>query len=147
MSMVDIYSKKKRSWLMSRVKSKGSVIEVKMAKGFQGAGLHFESHCGDVFGRPDFVFRREHIAVFCDSEFWHGYRMGPRSLSKYSPFWRKKIAYNKRRDRLVNRQLAKLGWTVVRFWGKDIMRNQQACVAEVVSLVNRVQLCVPHDRV
>jgi len=117
---------------MSRVRAEGTKIELAIEMELRGAGVPYESHPKDIVGRPDFVIRRKKIAVFCDSEFWHGYRMGPKSISKLPPFWRVKISSNRARDRVVNRYLRSRGWTVLRFWAKDIERRPASCVSTIL---------------
>lgn len=121
---------------MARIRSKNTLIERTMAKELLDAGLVFESHCRDLPGTPDFVFRESKVAVFCDSEFWHGYRMGPKALSKYSHFWREKLDRNRKKDRLVNRELGKLGWKVIRLWGREITRDPTTCVSRIAHSVS-----------
>lgn len=122
---------------MSRIRSKNTLIERVLAKELLDSGLEFETHCRDLPGTPDFVFRQPKVAVFCDSEFWHGYRRGPKRLLQYPLFWREKIAANKRRDASVNEKLARRGWTVVRLWGKSIEHNPKDCLELVTEAVRR----------
>jgi DNA mismatch endonuclease (patch repair protein) len=86
-----------------------------------------------MLGRPDFVFRRAKVAVFCDSHFWHGFnwKIKKRELLRNRAFWVAKISANIRRDRLVNRRLRKNGWNVVRFWEHQILRSPERCAAKV----------------
>jgi DNA mismatch endonuclease, patch repair protein len=135
--MADRLSKEQRSRLMARIKSKDTLIERIMAKEMLDAGLVFESYCRDLPGTPDFAFRRQKVAVFCDSEFWHGYRRGPKRLSRYPSFWQEKIAANKRRDSSVNGKLARRGWTVVRLWGRHIQRDPKECLELVAEAIRK----------
>lgn len=86
-----------------------------------------------MFGKPDIVFISKKIAVFCDSEFWHGYDWENRKhdFKKNQDFWIPKIERNIQRDCEVNEHLQADGWLVLRFWGKDIKKNLTACADEV----------------
>src|SRR2546425_975723 len=108
--MTDIYSKKKRSWIMSRIRSSGSRMEFETENLLREARLAYEAQPRDVFGKPDFAIRSQKVAIFCDSDFWHGRGIGPEKLVNMTPFWRNKILDNKRRDRLVNGKLKAEGW-------------------------------------
>ena len=86
-------------------------------------------------GKPDIVLTKYKIAIFCDSEFFHGKDweiLKPRiERGSNSDYWLKKISNNRRRDDEVNKQLLFRGWTVIRFWGKDIQKNLDECVRVV----------------
>ena len=61
-----------RSENMRRIKAKDTKIERILAKAMWKEGLRYRKNCKDVFGKPDFCFKSKKIAIFCDSEFWHG---------------------------------------------------------------------------
>jgi len=89
-----------------------------------------------ILGKPDFVIVNRRIAIFCDSEFWHGYRWGARRRLEHKsnqPYWFSKIERNRARDRLVNRKLRNAGWTVIRFWEREILRAPERCAAQVLA--------------
>jgi DNA mismatch endonuclease, patch repair protein len=130
--LTDIYGRKKRSWIMSRVRSEGSKIERIIEAELRKASVNYTAHPAGVFGRPDFIIKDNKIAIFCDSDFWHGYRAGRKRLSQYPPFWREKIAKNKVRDIRVNRILSKEGWSILRFWGHQIQRHPDRCVSVIL---------------
>jgi DNA mismatch endonuclease (patch repair protein) len=120
---------------MQRVRSSGSAIELALGKALWGAGLRYRKQYR-IYGRPDFVLVRPRIAIFCDSEFWHGYRWGNRRRREHKSnqaYWFAKIERNRERDRLVNRTLRSSGWRVLRFWEHEITRDPQLCVAKVIA--------------
>ncbi len=79
-------------------------------------------------GKPDFVFVEEGVAVFVDGCFWH-FCPKHRTMPKTNrAFWKHKLETNRKRDALVNRQLRKSGWKVIRIWEHDLSRNPQRCV-------------------
>lgn len=122
---------------MSRVRSSGSVIERRLGTALWAAGLRYRKQYR-VFGRPDFALVSKRVAIFCDSEFWHGYRWGERRRQEHKSnqaYWFAKIERNRTRDRLVNRRLRSEGWTVVRFWERDIKKDVAGCVERVRSVL------------
>lgn len=123
---------------MSRVRSTGSEIETILGKALWSAGVRYRRQY-PVFGKPDFVIVSRRIAIFCDSEFWHGYRWGIRRRSEHKTnqsYWFPKIERNRARDRLVNRRLRKEGWIVSRFWEREIRRDPHNCAAKVLALTS-----------
>lgn len=117
------------SYNMSRIKNKDTGIEVHLRKALWVRGLRYRKNTNYVFGKPDIVFISKKIAVFCDSEFWHGYDWENRrnDFKKNQDFWIPKIERNIRRDCEVNEYLQAAGWLVLRFWGRDIRKNVSAC--------------------
>ena len=126
--MADVFSRKKRSWIMSRIRSKNTSIDVRMREMLSEAGARFEMY-PDLFGSPDFQVGNN-VLVFCDGDFWHGYRYAEkkRSAKKY---WREKIEGNMRRDRKVSRRLRRDGWAVLRIWEHDIKKNPDKCMRKI----------------
>ena len=121
---------------MAAIRSSGNRdTELKLATLFRKYGISGWRRHQPVYGKPDFVFRRQKIAVFVDGCFWHGcpkcYRR-PRSNKK---FWDAKIARNKTRDRRVNRELRKFVWRVVRIWEHDLAWRSAACVRKIQAML------------
>lgn len=123
---------------MQAVRSSGSIIEIMLGKALWRKGLRYRKNDKSVFGRPDFTLKKYKIAIFADSEFWHGKDWDIRKNEHKSniEFWHKKIGQNMERDRKVNEQLAREGWIVLRFWGKEIEKNLPACVERVINALN-----------
>ncbi|NCX96210.1 MAG: very short patch repair endonuclease, partial [Chitinophagia bacterium] len=115
---------------MQAVKSKGSKIENCLLKALFSSGLRYRRNDQSVFGKPDVSVKKYKIAVFVDSEFWHGKNWEERKNDHKSniDFWHKKIQRNMERDKEVNAYLLNLGWTVLRFWGNEIKHDLQKCV-------------------
>lgn len=119
---------------MSRIKSSGSKIEMKMGKALWEKGFRYRKQYRKLPGRPDFVLVKHKLAIFCDSAFWHGYRKMSTKLHNFKSnrdFWIPKIKKNIKRDKLVNGELKKRGWKVVRFWDFEIENNLGKCVKKV----------------
>ena len=126
--MTDIFTPEKRSWVMSRIRSKNTGIERRMCSLFRKNGLHYRRH-PKVFGSPDFIVEKL-VLVFCDGDFWHGYQYAKKKKPP-KKFWRDKIERNMSRDRAVTRRLRADGWTVVRIWEHDINGNPEKCIRKV----------------
>lgn len=130
---MDILTKEQRRKNMQAVKSKGSKIETILGKSLWAAGLRYRKNDKTVFGKPDFTFKKYKVAVFCDSEFWHGKNWNKTKHDHKSniDFWHKKISGNIERDRTVNKKLKADGWKILRFWGQDIERNSLLCIRKI----------------
>jgi DNA mismatch endonuclease Vsr len=118
---------------MSRVRSTGSVIERQLGAALWKAGFRYRKQY-KIFGKPDYVLVSARIAIFVDSEFWHGYRWGKRAKEAFKSnqsYWHAKIERNRARDRKVNKKLKREGWIVIRFWEHDITSKLEDCVARV----------------
>ena len=117
------------SYNMQQVKNKDSKIEVLLRKELWSRGLRYRKNVNRIYGKPDIVFIGKKIAVFCDSEFWHGYNWEERKkdFKSHQEFWIPKIERNMERDAEVTAKLESEGWTVLRFWGNEIKKNVSAC--------------------
>lgn len=117
-----------------KIKNKNTSIEIALAKAMWSKGLRYRKHCKDVFGKPDFCFKGKKIAIFCDSEFWHGYNylVKKERFKTNVDFWETKIKRNIERDKEVNQKLRNEGWVVLRFWGNDIKKNIDVCLDLII---------------
>ena len=117
------------SYNMRQVKNKDSVIELALRKELWNRGLRYRKNVNSVYGKPDIAFIGKKIAVFCDSEFWHGYNWKERKkdFKSHQEFWIPKIERNMERDAEVTVKLESEGWTVLRFWGNEIKKNTAYC--------------------
>ncbi len=118
------------SYNMRMVKSKNSDIEQILRKKLWMRGIRYRKNVRKIYGNPDIVFIGLKIAVFCDSEFWHGYDWENRKndFKSNQDFWIPKIERNIERDKEVNSRLNSEGWVVLRFWGKEIKKETDKCV-------------------
>lgn len=133
--MPDVFSKKKRSWVMSRIHSKDTKIELVLAKALRKAGIHYKRH-PKVLGTPDFLISSgsRKILVFVDGDFWHGWHYKKRK-PRLSPFWRKKIEKNMSRDIRQRRLLRRMGWMVARIWEHQLTANPEECAMRVSAVL------------
>ena len=125
------------SYNMQQVKNKDSKIEVLLRKELWNRGLRYRKNVTRIFGKPDIAFIGKKIAVFCDSEFWHGYNWEERKkdFKSHQEFWIPKIERNMERDKEVNEKLTSEGWIVLRFWGKEIKKNTVQCADQIEKVV------------
>jgi len=108
--------------IMSAVKSKNTKPEIKLRRELWSRGLRFRVNYKKLFGKPDIVFTKAKIVIFCDGDFWHGHNWAIRGLpslnaelEKYNKYWSLKILTNIERDKKVTFKLEKDGWIVLRF--------------------------------
>jgi DNA mismatch endonuclease (patch repair protein) len=121
--MTDIFTKSKRSKIMSLIRGKGNKdTELAMIDLFRNNKIIGWRRSQSLFGRPDFVFKKKQVAVFVDGCFWHGCYYHGNMPKSNQAFWKNKIEANKKRDRLVTRTLRKQGWKVIRIWEHQLKK-------------------------
>jgi DNA mismatch endonuclease (patch repair protein) len=130
---MDVLTKEQRRKNMKAIKSKGTKIEELLGKALWTRGLRYRRNNKNVFGKPDFTFQKHKIAIFCDSEYFHGkdWEIKKHRIKTNTEFWQEKIERNIERDKDVNEYLLKNGWQVIRFWGEDIKKNLDICVLKI----------------
>lgn len=127
--MSDNHTPEQRKKNMQAIRCKDTSIELLLRKELWGRGLRYRKNVRTLPGKPDIVFLRKKVAIFCDSEFWHGYDWETRKsqIKTNREYWIPKIERNIEHDKEVNFALEELGWKVLRFWGKDIQNNLSKC--------------------
>lgn len=127
---MDVLTKEQRSKNMKAIKNKDTKIEVILRKALWQKGYRYRKNCKDVYGKPDIVFKKQRVAIFCDSKFWHGYdwESQKKRIGTNSEFWINKIGRNIERDKKVNRTLKSQNWTVLRFWDDEIKKDINHCI-------------------
>ena len=132
---MDVLNAEQRHKCMSHIKSKDTSIEVSLRRALWKKGYRYRKNYSALPGKPDIVLTKYRIAIFCDGELFHGKNweiLKPRLLKGNNPdFWVKKIERNMKRDDENDKKLLFLGWTVIHFWGNDILRNTDQCVKVV----------------
>lgn len=123
--MTDIFTPKKRSWIMSRIRGKNTRIDMTMKRILSEVGCKYVMY-PKMYGNPDFVLKKEKITIFCDGDFWHGYKYHEKKKPA-KKFWRNKIEENMSRDRRITRKLRRGGWSVLRFWEHEIEKLPNVC--------------------
>jgi len=115
--MADWLSREQRSRNMSRIKSKGNkTTEYAFIRLLREAGISGWRRHLALPGKPDFVFRSQRLAVFCDGCFWHGCPRCYRLPEDNRAYWRSKVISNRNRDRRNARELRSRNWRVLRIW-------------------------------
>lgn len=128
------------SYNMRRVRNKDSVIELLLRKELWKRNLRYRIHVKKIYGNPDIVFANKKIAIFVDSEFWHGndWENKKKDFKTNREFWIPKIEKNIKRDVEVTKKLQHDGWLVLRFWGKEIKNNVMVCADKIENLVRAI---------
>lgn len=113
--------------------------EVALRRALWALGFRYRKHVRHLPGCPDLAFRKARVAVFCDGDFWHGRNWNARrrklKAGANAPYWVAKIHANRMRDRRVTNALRSQGWTVVRLWETDILRDPHAAAQFVVAAI------------
>lgn len=130
---MDCYAPEIRRKTMQAIGQKDTSIEVVLRKELWKRGLRYRKNCRDLPGKPDIVFRGAKVAVFCDSEFWHGYKWEENNakIGTNRDYWIKKIERTMERDNENDEALKILGYSVLHFWGKEITKDPSRC-ADVI---------------
>jgi DNA mismatch endonuclease (patch repair protein) len=128
------YTTKKRSKIMSKIRGKNTKPELLFRKALWKEGVRYRVDSKKLPGKPDVSIQKYKLAIFIDGEFWHGYNWDERKdkIKSNRGFWVPKIERNMQRDREVNRQLNTMGYTVFRFWEKEIKSELNKCINDVL---------------
>ena len=123
---------------MQAVKNKDSEIERILRHELWTRGYRYRKNVASVYGHPDIAFLKKKVAVFCDSEFWHGYDWEHKqeAIKSNRDFWIHKIERNIKRDIDVTNHLRAEGWIVLRFWGKEIKKDSSACADIIINALS-----------
>ena len=126
---MDNHTPEQRKKNMQAIRNKDSKIEVLLRKELWSRKLRYRKNVKTVFGHPDIAFIEKKVAVFVDSEFWHGFNWEEhkKDFKSNRKFWIPKIEHNMQRDSEVNIALSEQGWKVLRFWGQEIINNVSGC--------------------
>ena len=134
---MDKLTPEQRKKNMRAVKNKDSAIELMLRKELWSRGLRYRKNCLRIIGKPDIAFIRKRVAVFCDSEFWHGFDWSRKKeeIKSNRDFWIPKIERNIQRDIEVTQALTSDGWIVLRFWGNQIKKQLSDCADQIEKAV------------
>lgn len=130
--MTDIFSKKKRSEVMSRVRAKETDLEIKFRKALWKEGFRYRKNVRKYFGTPDIMLKKYKTVIFIDSCFWHGCKKHGTWPKTRKYFWKKKIERNVERDREVSKYYRKIGWRIVRIWEHEIKKDADAIIGKTI---------------
>lgn len=142
--MTDVLTKSQRRKNMQNIRSKDTKIEILLRKALWHRGIRYRKNYSKIPGKPDIAITKYKIAVFCDSEFFHGKdwdALKPRLLKGNNPeFWIDKIGKNRKHDQEINHILMAMGWTVIRFWERDITKHLDECIRTVEEAILNVMV-------
>ena len=139
--MADDLTPEQRRRNMQAIKSKDTTIELALRKALWGKGIRYRKNCKTLIGKPDIAITKYKIAVFCDSEYWHGFDWENRNqkIKSDREYWIPKTERNMARDQEVNAALEQEGWTVIRFWERQIRKELDRCVDEILTAIKEKQ--------
>ncbi|ALM08388.1 endonuclease [Sediminicola sp. YIK13] len=129
------YTTPERSKMMAKIRGKNTKPELQFRKALWAAGFRYRVDYKKLIGKPDIVLKKYKTVIFIDGEFWHGYNWEERKykIKTNREFWIPKIERNLQRDREVNIALETMGYTVFRFWEKEIKKELDGCLGRVIS--------------
>lgn len=136
---MDRVTSEQRSKIMSTIHGTNTKDEVRLAKALWHLGYRYRKNNRTVFGTPDLTFKKLKIAIFVDSEFFHGkdWEIKKNKIQSHQEYWHKKIERNIERDKEVNKYLTSNGWTVLRFWSKEIEDNLELCIEKITDEIKK----------
>ena len=140
---MDVLTPEQRHKNMQNIKSKNTSIETILCKALWSRGVRYRKNVSSIKGKPDIAIKKYKIAIFCDSEFFHGKdwdKLKERlEKSDNSEFWIKKISRNRERDTEIDAELTQSGWKVLRFWGDEIKKNTDECVKTIIEILDQTR--------
>lgn len=129
---------------MKKIKSSDTSIEIKLRLALWHKGYRYRKNYKKLPGSPDIALTKYKIAIFCDSEFFHGknWKTLKQRLSegKNPEYWIKKIERNQERDQRKDKELLSLGWTIIHFWGKDILKHTDECIKTIEETILDIEI-------
>ena len=121
---------------MQRIKSKDTRAEVILRKALWKKGFRYRKNWAVLPGKPDIAITKHKIAIFCDGEFFHGKDFDTKKKPETNAeYWEEKIKKNIQRDQVVEADLKGMGWTVIRFWSRDIIKDPDSGVKAVEEII------------
>lgn len=134
---MDVLTSEQRTKNMKAIRSTHTKMEVLLAKRLWNKGIRYRKNDKSVFGKPDITIKKYKIAIFVDSEYFHGkdWEEEKYRIQTNRQFWWKKIEANKKRDEIVNSFLVDKDWKVLRFWSKEIRKNLDLCVEKIEAVL------------
>lgn len=132
---MDVLNREQRHRNMVAIRSKNTKIEVSLRKALWHKGIRYRKNFKVCNCHVDIAITRYKIAVFCDGEFWHGKNFMAGQVATNTKFWDEKIRTNMERDFRNVLELRDNGWTVLRFWSKDIKKHLDKCIFKILSAI------------
>lgn len=132
---MDVFTKKKRSEIMSKIRSKNTKAEMAVFRELRKRGIYFQKHYKRAPGSPDIALPRKKIAIFIDGDFWHGYQFFKTKSRLPKKYWREKIESNIRRDKSNRAKLKKAGWKVMRVWEHEALKKFDYTIEKTINFL------------
>lgn len=134
------YTTPQRSKIMSKIRGKDTKPELAFRKALWAAGYRYRIDYKKLIGKPDIVLKKYKTAIFIDGEFWHGFQWEERKkkIKSNREFWIPKIERNIQRDAEVNEKLKELGYSVFRFWQKEVDKNLEGCLDIIINHLKKL---------
>lgn len=147
--MADVLTQEQRHKNMKNIRSKNTKIERILRKALWERGIRYRKNYSKLPGKPDIVLTKYKIAIFCDSEFFHGKNWEAQKIrlakGNNGEFWINKISKKIIHDEEINKKLWLMGWTVIRFWGEEIKKNTDECIKTIEEAIFEKQLDLKDD--
>lgn len=141
MIMADVFDSKKRSDIMSKVRSNNNKsTELALIKFFKENKITGWKRNYPVKGHPDFVFLDKKIAVFVDGCFWHGHDCRNTRPSDNAEYWQRKRERNIKHDKEVTAMFENRGWTVIRIWECELKNKNRSALIYKLSILKNKEL-------
>lgn len=137
---MDIMTKEQRRRTMQHIKSTNTNIEIILRNALWKKGIRYRKNSPKILGKPDISIKKIKLAIFCDSEFWHGKNWEDKKqrIETNKTYWVAKIEKNIARDKSVTKELECLGWTVLRFWETEIKKETNKCIGVVLKTIEKL---------
>lgn len=143
---MDNLTKEQRRKTMQSIRSKGTLPERLIMQELKRRKIYFAGYVDSIIGKPDIVFRRKKIAVFIDSDFWHGHPKRCIMPKTNIDYWSSKITRNRQRDKEVNNALRKAGWVVIRLWAYDVKHRFDKCINTILAALEKENRAATNSR-
>jgi DNA mismatch endonuclease (patch repair protein) len=134
---MDVFSKKKRSEIMSKIHSEDTAIEKIIFKELRRRKIYFQKHYRRATGNPDIALPIKKKIIFIDGDFWHGYKYIAQKQRLPKKYWIKKIADNIKRDRKTRAKLKREGWKILRIWEHEIKKDYRKAIEKVMKFLKK----------
>jgi DNA mismatch endonuclease (patch repair protein) len=138
---VDNLTPAQRRKNMQNIRCKDTKPELLISRNLRKKRIYFARNVKTIFGKPDIVFRTKRIALFIDSDFWHGHPKRCIMPKTNKSYWNTKISGNRARDKKVNKVLKSEGWKVIRVWEYDIKHKSEFVINKILKALNHKNIC------
>ena len=132
---MDVFTKKKRSEIMSKIRSENTKIERLIFRELRKRGIYFQKHYRKAKGKPDIALPSKRKAVFIDGDFWHGRNFSKQRKRLPKKYWLGKIENNIKKDRKNRLTLKRSGWKVLRVWEKKTIKNPEEEIKKITKFL------------